>query len=93
MEKVYSNCCGANIYKMLIMAYLKWGKKQEVREFSADMSWFPTNKHISKWAGLRPGNNESIGKRKSGKLWKEKWTSIRTDNVIEHLSWDICRCT
>ncbi len=36
----------------------------------ADMSRFPTDKHISKWAGLCPGNNESAGKRKSGKTGK-----------------------
>ncbi len=34
------------------------------------MSRFPTDKHISKWAGLCPGNNESAGKRKSGKTGK-----------------------
>ena len=36
----------------------------------ADMSRFPTDKHISKWAGLCPGNNESAGKRRSGKTGK-----------------------
>ena len=36
----------------------------------ADMSRFPTDKHISKWAGLCPGNNESAGKRKSGRTTK-----------------------
>ncbi len=35
-----------------------------------DMSRFPTDKHISKWAGLCPGNNESAGKRKSGRTTK-----------------------
>ena len=35
-----------------------------------DMSRFPTDRHISKWAGLCPGNNESAGKRKSGKAAK-----------------------
>lgn len=32
-----------------------------------DMSRFPTDAHLSSWAGLCPGNNESAGKRKSGK--------------------------
>ena len=32
-----------------------------------DMSRFPTDSHISSWAGLCPGNNESAHKRKSGK--------------------------
>lgn len=35
-----------------------------------DMQRFPTSAHISSWAGLCPGNNESAGKRKSGKTRK-----------------------
>ena len=35
-----------------------------------DMSRFPTDAHIASWAGLCPGNNESAGKRKSGKTRK-----------------------
>ncbi len=37
---------------------------------STDMSRFPTDRHISSWAGLCPGNNESAKKRKSGKTRK-----------------------
>jgi len=32
-----------------------------------DMNRFPTDKHLASWAALCPGNNESAGKRKSGK--------------------------
>lgn len=35
-----------------------------------DMERFPTDAHISSWAGLCPGNNESAHKRKSGKTTK-----------------------
>lgn len=35
-----------------------------------DMCRFPTDSHISSWAGLCPGNNESAHKRKSGKTRK-----------------------
>ena len=35
-----------------------------------DMTRFLTDAHISSWAGLCPGNNESAGKRKSGKTRK-----------------------
>jgi len=31
------------------------------------MSRFPTHKHFTSWAGQCPGNQESAGKRKSGK--------------------------
>ena len=32
-----------------------------------DMSRFPTASHLASWAGVCPGNNESAGKRRSGK--------------------------
>ena len=35
-----------------------------------DMSRFPTDKHISKWAGVCPGNNTSAKRRKTGKTTK-----------------------
>lgn len=35
-----------------------------------DMSRFPSDSHIASWAGLCPGNNESAGKRRSGKTTK-----------------------
>lgn len=37
---------------------------------STDMSRFPTDAHISSWAGMCPGDNQSAGKRKSGKTRK-----------------------
>ena len=45
-----------------------------IAEIGADMSVFPTHKHLSSWASMCPGNNESGGKRKSGKTRKgNKW--------------------
>jgi transposase len=41
-----------------------------VSEIGIDMERFPSHKHISSWAGMCPGNNESAGKRKSGKTTK-----------------------
>lgn len=34
------------------------------------MSRFPTADHLASWAGIAPGNNESAGKRRSGKTRK-----------------------
>ncbi len=36
-----------------------------VAETGADMTRFPTAKHLASWAGTTPGNNESAGKVKS----------------------------
>jgi transposase len=45
-----------------------------IAEIGTDMTVFPTDKHLASWAGLRPGQNESAGKRKSGKTRKgSKW--------------------
>jgi transposase len=41
--------------------------QQIIAEIGIDMSRFPSAAHLSNWAGLCPGNNESAGKRKSGK--------------------------
>lgn len=41
-----------------------------VSEIGVDMRQFPTHRHLSSWAGMCPGNNESAGKQKSGKTTK-----------------------
>jgi len=37
-------------------------------EIGADMSVFSSAEHIASWVGICPGNNESAGKRKSGRI-------------------------
>ncbi len=42
-----------------------------IAEIGDDMSAFPTERHLAKWAGMCPGNNESGGKKKwAKKLWE-----------------------
>jgi transposase len=41
-----------------------------ISEIGNDMSRFPTANHLAAWAGVAPGNNESAGKRYSGKTRK-----------------------
>jgi transposase len=45
-----------------------------IAEIGVDMSRFPTAGHLASWAGMCPGNDESGGKRRSGKTTKgSKW--------------------
>lgn len=46
-------------------------------EIGLDMTRFPTAAHLCAWAGLAPGNNESAGKRYSGKTRKGN-TTLKT---------------
>lgn len=46
-------------------------------EVGADLNRFESADHLASWAGLAPGNNESAGKRLSGKMRKgSQWLRV-----------------
>ena len=53
-----------------------------IAEIGVDMSAFPTPKHLASWAKVCPGNDESAGKRRSGKTGKgNKWLKAELTEV------------
>jgi transposase len=53
-----------------------------VAEIGTDMSVFPTAGHLTSWAGRCPGNDQSAGKRRSGRTRKgSKWLGIALEEA------------
>jgi len=55
-----------------------------IAEIGVEMKQFPTSQQLASWAGICPGNNESGGKHKSGKIRKGNLWARR---VLTQAAW------
>jgi transposase len=61
------NCHFKEAYELLkTIPPVKDSASVLIAEMGVDMEMFPTEMHLSSWAGISPGNNESAGKKKPG---------------------------
>ena len=58
------------------------GSASILAEISADMNVFPSEGHLSAWAGMSPGNNESAGKKVA-----RQPTAIKTEAILTQCAW------
>ncbi len=60
-----------------------------VAEIGTCTEQFASGQHLASWSGMRPGNNESAGKRHSGTTRKGKRWLRRT---LNQAAWAVSRC-
>lgn len=77
----------------------KDGASYILAEIGNNMNQFPDEQHLSSWAGMSPGNNESAGKKKSSRtthgniylktlLVQCGWAATRTKNTYLRSKYD-----
>lgn len=72
MEKIYDKCCGIDVHKKLIVACLRKGNKQEIREFGATTRELF---ELAEW--LKDGECEMVAMESTASYWKPLY------NVLE----------
>src|SRR5215204_3907606 len=59
-----------------------------VSEIGVEMSRFPSDKHLARWAGMCPGSHESAGRQKSGRRRKG---NLYLQRMLTQAAWSATR--
>jgi len=76
MEAIYEVCCGMDVHKKKLVACLKKGKKQEIREFGAETKDI---KEIAKW--LKEEKCEMVAMESTASFWKPLWNVFEIEDI------------
>ena len=76
MEKVYDICCGIDVHKKLMVACLKNGSKQEVRQTGA------TTRELLELADwLKAGGCQMVAMESTGSYWKPLYNILEMSGI------------
>lgn len=76
MDKIYDKCCGIDVHKKIIVACLKKGNKQEVREFGA------TTKELLRLTDwLISSGCEMVAMESTASYWKPLYNILESSEV------------
>ena len=76
MDKVYDICCGIDVHKKLIVACLRKGNRNEIREFSAT-----TRELLSMTEWLKENNCQMAAMESTGSYWKPLYNIIESSDL------------
>lgn len=76
MDKIYDNCCGIDVHKKLIVACLRKGNRQEVREFGA------TTRELLMLADwLKDSGCEMTAMESTASYWKPLYNILESSDL------------
>lgn len=76
MEKIYDICCGIDVHKKLMVACLRKGNKQEIREFGA------TTRELLELADwLKEGGCQIAAMESTGSYWKPLYNILEASEL------------
>ena len=76
MDKIYDNCCGIDVHKKLIVACLRKGNRQEVREFGA------TTRELLELADwLKTSDCKMVAMESTASYWKPLYNILESSDL------------